>query len=253
MATPTSAMGYQNFFSATLSGDITASSTDILLDNIPNSNQGYLVIEPDSPTNREVIFYTSKTALKVVCTSAADGRGQDDTSAKAHLQGSAVIMAPVAGHLESLQSGASLTDGAITPEKLVSGAGTSWNWQTWVPVFTNFTKGSATIDAKYCQIGKMVHFSLNITLSGSTMGSGITFTLPVTAATRTTNFPLSGQVVFLDSGTGSYNGYALWSTASVSTLLTWDGNNNSQTLTASSPFVWANNDQISVNGFYEAA
>lgn len=110
MATPTTGLGFQNFFSATLQGDITASSTDILLDNIPNSSQGYLVIEPDSTTNREVIFYTSKTALKVVCTSAADGRGQDDTTAVSHLQGSAVIMAPVAGHLEALQSGASIAN-----------------------------------------------------------------------------------------------------------------------------------------------
>jgi hypothetical protein len=113
MATPTTGLGFQNFFSATLTGDITASSVDILMDTIPASSQGFLVIEPDSTTAREVIFYTSKTALKVVCTSAADGRGQDDTSASAHSTGAAVIMAPVAGMFEALQD-ASAMSGLVT-------------------------------------------------------------------------------------------------------------------------------------------
>ncbi|CAB4183087.1 hypothetical protein UFOVP1439_57 [uncultured Caudovirales phage] len=113
MATPTTGLGFQNFFSATLTGDITASSVDILMDTIPASSQGFLVIEPDSTTAREVIFYTSKTALKVVCTSAADGRGQDDTSASAHSTGAAVIMAPVAGMFEALQD-ASAQSGLVT-------------------------------------------------------------------------------------------------------------------------------------------
>jgi len=106
-ATPTPDLGFQNFFQATLTGDITASSTDIPMDNIPNSSQGFLVIEPDSATNREVIFYTSKTALKVVCPSAADGRGQDDTSATTHSTGATVIMAPIAAFYEALQNGRS--------------------------------------------------------------------------------------------------------------------------------------------------
>lgn len=113
MATPTTDLGFQNFFQATLTGDITASSVDILMDNIPNASQGFLVIEPDSSTNREVIFYTSKTALKVVCPSAADGRGQDDTTAVAHSTGATVIMAPVAGFFEALQD-ASASSGLAT-------------------------------------------------------------------------------------------------------------------------------------------
>ncbi|NDC94986.1 hypothetical protein EBZ38_10645, partial [bacterium] len=109
-ATPDTNLGFQNFFQATLTGDITSSSTDILMDNIPNSAQGFLVIEPDSTTNREVIFYTSKTALKVVCPSAADGRGQDDTTAVAHSTGATVIMAPVAAFYEALQNGRALNN-----------------------------------------------------------------------------------------------------------------------------------------------
>ena len=117
-ATPTSALGFQNFFSATLTGDITASSTDILMDAIPNATEGFLVIEPDSTTAREVIFYNSKTALKVVCPSAADGRGQDDTTAGAHSTGATVIMAPVAGFWEAFQSGRAFTNEVINTKKL---------------------------------------------------------------------------------------------------------------------------------------
>lgn len=253
MATPTTGLGFQNFFSATLQGDITASSTDILLDNIPNSSQGYLVIEPDSTTNREVIFYTSKTALKVVCTSAADGRGQDDTTAVSHLQGSAVIMAPVAGHLEALQSGASMSDGSITPEKLVASSGTGWAWQSWTPTWTNFTPGSATIDAKYCQVGKTVFFRLNVTLSSSTMSTLPTFTLPVTSVTYSTNMDLSASCTFLDFGTGSYQGAAFWVDTTHAAIYYLDSNNNGQQVTSTIPFTWANSDQISVQGFYQAA
>lgn len=117
-ATPTSNLGFQNFFSATLTSDITASSTDIPMDSIPNSTEGFLVIEPDSTTAREVIFYNSKTALKVVCPSVADGRGQDDTSASAHSTGATVIMAPVAGFWEAFQAGLAFTDNVINTVKL---------------------------------------------------------------------------------------------------------------------------------------
>lgn len=109
-ATPTPDLGFQNFFSALLTGDITSSSTDIPMDSIPNASQGFLVIEPDSASNREVIFYDSKTALKVVCPSAADGRGQDDTTAVAHSTGAQVIMAPVAAFYEALQNGRALNN-----------------------------------------------------------------------------------------------------------------------------------------------
>lgn len=103
-ATPTTNLSYQNFFQATLTADITASATDIFLDTVPNGSEGFLVIDPDNSSLREVIYYNSKTALKVTCPSAADGRGQGDTSASAHLSGTTVIMAPIAEYFESLQS-----------------------------------------------------------------------------------------------------------------------------------------------------
>ncbi len=108
MASPTSALGFQNFFSTTLTSGINATDVSIPLDTVPNASQGFLVIDPDSSANREVIFYTSKTGSTVECTSAADGRGQDDSSAVAHSSGVTVVCASVAGYFEALQSGDSI-------------------------------------------------------------------------------------------------------------------------------------------------
>ena len=112
-ATPTTGLGFDNFFSATLTGDITASSTDILMDTIPTSSEGFLVIEPDSTSTREIIYYNSKTALKVVCPSASTGRGQGGTTAGAHSTGATVICAPIAEMFEALQNGYSINAKAI--------------------------------------------------------------------------------------------------------------------------------------------
>lgn len=112
-ASPTSALGFDNFYQGTLTGDITASSTDILIDTIPTSSEGFLVIEPDSTTAREIIYYNSKTALKVVCPSAALGRGQGGTSAGAHSTGATIICAPIAEMFEALQSGLGMNAKAI--------------------------------------------------------------------------------------------------------------------------------------------
>lgn len=124
-ANPTAAITFQNFFSAVLTSDITAVSTDIPLDNVPNGSEGFLVIEPDSTTKREVIYYNSKTAVKVVCPSAADGRGQDDTTATTHSTGAAVIMAPVANFFEVILNRICPT-GSVIPYAGVSSPPSNW-------------------------------------------------------------------------------------------------------------------------------
>ena len=153
----------------------------------------------------------------------------------------------------SFNDGTGIAVSAITPEKLLTGTGTSWAWTSWTPTFTNFTKGSATIDAKYKQIGKTVHFRLEITLSGSTMGTNPIFSLPVTAVSHTVHYPIGPKATLFDFGTGGYNGYACYQTTTTANILLLDGNNNEQAITSANPFTWANNDSISVNGTYEAA
>lgn len=100
--------GYQNFYSTTLTGDITSGTLTIGLATVPTPSSGVLVIEPDSTTSREVIVYTSKGASTITCPS--DGRGYSGTSAAAHLTGSTVIMAPVDKWFTALASGELSTD-----------------------------------------------------------------------------------------------------------------------------------------------
>lgn len=95
--------GYQNFYSATLTADITSGSLTISLDTVPSPTSGILVIDPDSTTGREVILYTSKGASTITCPS--DGRGWGGSTAAAHLTGTTVIMAPIDKWFTALASG----------------------------------------------------------------------------------------------------------------------------------------------------
>lgn len=102
-------LDFQNFFSTTLSGTITASDTVIYLNSLPTPSEGYLVIEPDSSTNREIIYYTSKGVNFVTCPSVADGRGVGGTSAGSHSNGATVQMNVTAEDLRAIQDGSSNT------------------------------------------------------------------------------------------------------------------------------------------------
>lgn len=107
MATPN--LGFDNKFSTTLSSGIVASDTTIPLTALPVASEGYLVIEPDSSTNWEEIYYTSKTGSAVVCPSAAAGRGVGGSTAASHSQGATVRSDTTAEMFESLQDATGLT------------------------------------------------------------------------------------------------------------------------------------------------
>lgn len=153
-----------------------------------------------------------------------------------------------------------ITDGTITPAELVSGTGSSWAWQTWTPTFTNFTKGSAAIVAKYIQIGKTVIFKLDVTWAADTSASGtIVFSLPVTAASDevpSTGIGMIGVGNALDSGTNQFNLYvqmASTTTASMNALVTSGGFASPSAVNATVPMTWTTNDRFNVKGTYEAA
>lgn len=117
----------QNFYTAYLTADATDTDTDIFLDIVPNGTEGTLIIEPDSDTNREIIFYNSKSSTKV--TTPGNGRGYDGTNATAHLTGSKVIIAPIADWFNSLGTGAFLDSASIAADKINfggSGVGIWW-------------------------------------------------------------------------------------------------------------------------------
>ena len=116
MATP--ALGFQNWYSTTLSTGITASETTIYLNSLPTPSEGYLVIEPDSVSNREIIYYTSKGANFVTLPSVGAGRGVGGTTAVSHSSGVTAQMNIVAEHLTAFQDGTAITDSIINPIKI---------------------------------------------------------------------------------------------------------------------------------------
>jgi len=75
----------------------------IPVDNPPIPSEGFLVIEGTVEAKREIIYYTSKDGTSVTCPSGAgNGRGYDGTTAVSHLQGAAVVMAPVGAMFDQL-------------------------------------------------------------------------------------------------------------------------------------------------------
>lgn len=100
--------GYQNFYSAVLTADMTSVVLTASLDTVPTPTSGILVIDPDSTTSREVVLYTSKGASTV--TFPSDGRGFSGSTAAAHLTGTTVIMAPIDKWFTALASGELSTD-----------------------------------------------------------------------------------------------------------------------------------------------
>jgi hypothetical protein len=120
MATPN--LGFDNFFSTTLSGAINATDTIIPLNAVPTADEGYLVISSSSATKREIIYYTSKGGSSVTCPSAAAGRGVGGTTAQSHDSGEAVEANPVGEHFKALQDGTAISTNAITAPALATSA-----------------------------------------------------------------------------------------------------------------------------------
>jgi hypothetical protein len=140
--------------------------------------------------------------------------------------------------------------------------GTNWvpalpvgSWQSWAPTLSGgWLNGNGTYDAKYCQIGKTVHWRVTFTVgSTTTKGSGMVMSLPVTAAA--TNSAVSAQG-FLVTGSTRYIASVLFGNTTTVTIGTSVANATYTTwnaMTATTPFTWATNDIVILAGTYEAA
>lgn len=157
----------------------------------------------------------------------------------------------------STLTGKSMDGGSNTFANIPASAIVTGAWQAWTPSFTNWTigtGGSAGTVANYVQIGKFVSFYLVTTLgtSGASVGSGVSFTLPVAATTTATaaNF---GLVSTITTGV-IYNGFIqlLSGKASVSIGLTNATFLQSASVTSTQPATWAAGDSMRITGRYEA-
>jgi hypothetical protein len=146
----------------------------------------------------------------------------------------------------------------LRPDSTAS-TGLKWDndaWTSFTPTWTNLTIGNGTNNFKYKQIGKTVFVKGTFTFgSTSTMSTGPTFTLPVTASGTTPN--INGILSLGDnSAANSYGGYTRpGSTTTIDvryhnvsgTLISITGS-----ITSTAPFTWAVNDVIQVYFYYEA-
>ena len=141
---------------------------------------------------------------------------------------------------------------------LITGTGTSLGaWTSYTPTWANLTVGDATVDFRYCQIGKTVFVRGVLTLgSTSSVSTAPTFTLPVTGASSPNTRLARGSATLYDSGTEVYYG----TVAVQSTTTAWvryfnasGANIRGAGIDATTPFTWTTSDQLMVMFTYEAA
>lgn len=147
-----------------------------------------------------------------------------------------------------------ITDSTVTPNKLVTGTGTTWVWQSWTPTYTNITVGNGTVSAKYIQIGKTVFFHFQLVCGTTTsLASNTRITPPVTPIARyaTSRSPIGG-VMADDVGTALYSGVSYFSTTVAEMAIGWYSATAS-VITGVFPFTEASGDTLDVYGTYEAA
>ncbi len=143
-----------------------------------------------------------------------------------------------------LRSNLKLADGT-SPD----GAWTSYT-PTWTASVTNPVLNNGTIDGRYKQVGKIVHFYINILMgSTTTFGAGDwRVSLPVTAQN---NFNVIANAMYLDNTIQWYEGSAFNAFTGSTTTLTMYYTNT--TVSNISPFNWASGDYLVITGAYEAS
>lgn len=153
----------------------------------------------------------------------------------------------------------SIADTAVTPAKLQAGTGSGWTWQSWVPTWTNLTVSTATVNAKYVQVGKMVQCRLSIIFAAGTSISGNPlFTLPVTSVSYpVANISPLGSGTINDNGSAQYGCTVKWNSTTRALIESWDdaatGVRVDTAISATAPMTWTVSDGFELNFTYEAA
>ncbi len=170
------AIGHQSFYQTQLTSSISDTDLVIPVDNPPIPSEGFLVIEGTVEAKREIIYYTSKDGTSVTCPSGAgNGRGYDGTTAVSHLQGAAVVMAPVGAMFDQL--------GDITVNSITIGGTPSA--EGWSPL-------GATPDTITANGNKSYDLVFNGTDLTDTISEGMRIRSTRTVAASNTSFSLDG-------------------------------------------------------------
>lgn len=146
----------------------------------------------------------------------------------------------------------SITNGNITDSRVGATIGETDTWQTWSPTFANITVGNGSLIARYIRVGKIVYYAMTFQLgSTSSVGTGPTFTLPVTANPHGLDM-MFGWVT--DAGV---NDYVAPVCLDSSTVARWrvftigSAGVITSSVTATSPFTFGTGDILGAKGWYE--
>jgi hypothetical protein len=156
---------------------------------------------------------------------------------------------------------ANITDGNVTPNKLVAGAGNSWDYQDWTPTYTGLTVGNGQSFAKYSQVGKTVDAHLAFIMGTTSVVTGtVLFSLPVTAADygfSLQTFNPIGMGWLDDSGVTNYPLYIVFGSLTTAGILTYKTDltwaSGFQGVNASTPFAVGVGDHWHISFRYQAA
>lgn len=140
----------------------------------------------------------------------------------------------------------------VTLANLALGIGAAWT--AWSPTLSgrlNDTKWTKT--GGYIQIGKIVFFRLKLVANNATPMDGgsadAIIALPVTSISSYNTTHVIGTGGYLDSGTGAGTGNPQWASTTTMVVRTLVGTAWSSTV----PITWTTNDEINIQGFYEAS
>lgn len=165
----------------------------------------------------------------------------------------------------SFNDGTGIGASAITPEKLLTGTGTTWPWLSYSPTLTNVTVGNGTKEAYYKQIGKTIVAKGKFTLgSTSSIGGTVAIAHPVTITA--TGYPSEGHIgigTITDAGVKIFPARLYYSSTTTFNMVVFNksngannyvqSNGGSDLLNASVPFALGNGDAFGWAYIAEAA
>ncbi len=207
-----------------------------------------------------VVDYATATHMAMVTKGILVHSDQDGTLKAGSVDNAAVLASDVvttAKILDANVTTAKILDGNVTNAKLATTTNQPGGaWESWTPTWANFTIGNGTNDCKYKKVGNTIEFRIVTTLgSTSSMGTSPTFTLPVTSITSPHTFLPIAWGNFYDASAATYKdpGIAIWTNTTTATVRRYDGNNDGNTVSSTTPFTWTTSDAMLFQGTYEAA
>lgn len=127
-------------------------------------------------------------------------------------------------------------------------------WTAYTPTFSGWTITGGTTSGRYIQVGKLVIFEAqySLTAAPTVLTTAPTLTLPVTAAASAPSVS-NIRAQFTHTGTGSNLavGFLASTTTVQAYIIGTSGLFTNPTTTT--PFTWANTDVIFMSGCYQSA